>query len=305
MGFTGLAFWINAPPNAVELVSVGIQRNHAGTIRGQWLLQVRSYRSIVNQGSPHPPRSMWAVTMNDKAFVLLEDPAVVPFQQSSPEAQAPESTAASSPSRGKGKRKNEEGHPEPHRRNTFVTISPANSLEPLLNQLRARWMPVRQSAPGAGVAKNPGSGSSAPQLSIDGIIFNIGTDWIVRAGNVKLSGGGTRGMLLEAEYLPLPSLSSSAEGASELLSNLLASLFPHFPDSKTVAVTISDSQWEDVMFDGADAEETHEEEPVIDEVYVSGDSKWTPKKKTDWVGTARDKRSSFLIVGVLKSEGIL
>ena len=39
--------------------------------------------------------------------------------------------------------------------------------------------------------------SSGQQLVIDGIIFSIGTDWLIRVGNVILSGGTMKGMLLE------------------------------------------------------------------------------------------------------------
>jgi hypothetical protein len=107
--------------------------------------------------------------------------------------------------------------------------------------------------------------------------------------------------------------SQTVDGTSELLSNLLTSLLPNIRDAKTVAVTISDSQWEEVLWDREEEEraqaagpETEEEEPgdIFDDIYVTGCHEAT-SKRGDWVGLERDRRSSFLIVGALRSEGIL
>jgi hypothetical protein len=187
------------------------------------------------------------------------------------------------------------------------------------------------------------SGQNAPQrnqttgqqLLIDGYVFAIGSDWIVRVGNVILTGGAVKGMLLEvvpvtlsymidsfepavggdfqAEYLPLPNLRSpTADGTSELLSNLLTSVLPNIRDAKTVAVTISDSQLEEVLWDreaeergGGDGGQPRAEEVDKDEIYVYGDEELAKERKGDWVGLERDRRSAFLIMGALKSEGIL
>jgi len=66
-------------------------------------------------------------------------------------------------------------------------------MEQLLAQLRARWISVRQTASSA-----PQRGqSTGQQLNIDGNIFAIGNDWLVRVGNVILAGGAVKGMLLE------------------------------------------------------------------------------------------------------------
>jgi len=43
------------------------------------------------------------------------------------------------------------------------------------------------------------------QLNIDGNVFAIGTDWLVRVGNVILAGGAVKGMLLEVRVLYLRS----------------------------------------------------------------------------------------------------
>ena len=116
----------------------------------------------------------------------------------------------------------------------------------------------------------------------------------------------------QAEYLPLPNLRSpTADGTSELLSNLLTSVLPNISDAKTVAVTISDSQLEEVLWD-REAEERGggdgglpRTEAVEDEIYVYGDEELAKERKGDWVGLERDRRSAFLIMGALKSEGIL
>ena len=46
-----------------------------------------------------------------------------------------------------------------------------------------------------------------------------------------------------------------ADGTSELLSNLLLSVLPNVPDAKTVAVTIPDAQWDDVLWTREEEEE--------------------------------------------------
>ena len=122
-------------------------------------------------------RTMCVVTMDENVFVLLEDPAA--RIRSDVLAVAPpgqEETYLQSPS---------------HYRTTFLTLTPPIALEQLLSQLKARWVPVRQ-ASGAQKVQSLG-----PQLTIEGHIFSIGTDWLVRAGNVILAGGAVKGMLLE------------------------------------------------------------------------------------------------------------
>ena len=99
-----------------------------------------------------------------------------------------------------------------------------------------------------------------------------------------------------------------ADGTSELLSNLLTSVLPNVRDAKTVAVTISDTQWEDVLWDREEEEkgtEKKEEKMETEPVFVYGDEELTSKKKGDWTGIDRDRRSAYLIMGALRSEGIL
>lgn len=106
----------------------------------------------------------------------------------------------------------------------------------------------------------------------------------------------------------------SADGTSELLSNLLTSLLPPVPDAKTVAVTIPPGQWEEVLYSGDLAEgeaATHsqdvqgeDQEDIIDNIYVYGVPP-SRRRKGDWQGIDRDRRAAFLIIGALKSEGLL
>jgi hypothetical protein len=103
-----------------------------------------------------------------------------------------------------------------------------------------------------------------------------------------------------------------ADGTSELLSNLLTSVLPNVPDARTVAVTISDAQWEDVLWDReqeelqrANAATEATKEDKIEDLYVYGDEEKPSLKEGDWTGINRDRRSAYLIIGALKSEGIL
>ncbi|EIW76127.1 hypothetical protein CONPUDRAFT_92847 [Coniophora puteana RWD-64-598 SS2] len=287
MGFTGLARWINAPTTGLELIRENIVRNHQGQIRGRWSLSIRSYRStlgLIPGIHLQSERSMHALTMNDNVFVVLDDPAApnrsefLGAVQSGQQLQTP-----------------------PHFRTTFLTLSPPGGLEQLLAQLRARWVPVRQTSTNA--QRGQGSGQ---QLMIEGFVAAIGTDWVVRVGNVILSGGAIKGMLLEAEYLPLPCLRpQTADHTSELLANLLTAVLPNLQDAKTVAISISDQQWAEVLWDREEEEQHDSPAKNEEDIFAYGDEDLTVQQKGDWVGTDRDRRSAYLIIGALKSEGIL
>jgi hypothetical protein len=120
---------------------------------------------------------MCTLTMNENVFVLLEDPSA---------PQRADIVATS----------NNIQNPA-HYRTTFLTLKPPGALEGLLSQLKARWASVRQYSTNA-PPKGPEAGQ---QLLIEGNIFAIGTDWLVRAGNVTLAGGAMKGMLLEVSIL--------------------------------------------------------------------------------------------------------
>ena len=79
-----------------------------------------------------------------------------------------------------------------HFRTTSVAVSPPGALDQLLTQIKAPWVPVRQGSAGNAQRQAPGH-----QLVIDGHVYSIGTDWIVRFGNVILAGNTLKGMVLE------------------------------------------------------------------------------------------------------------
>jgi TATA-binding related factor (TRF) of subunit 20 of Mediator complex len=198
-----LARWINAPTTGLELINENIVRNHhvrifttttfncdghslQGQFRGKWLVGVRSYRSTFSTipGLNIPAeRAMCALTMNENVFVLLDDPA-------SPGRTDLQNMHAQPTD---GSRHPIEIFRPPHFRSTFLTLNPPGALEQLLAHLRARWVPVRQTVPGNSQRGQP----TGQQLVIEGKIFSIGSDWIVRVGNVILSGGAVKGILLE------------------------------------------------------------------------------------------------------------
>ncbi|PPQ78022.1 hypothetical protein CVT26_015813 [Gymnopilus dilepis] len=263
---------------------------------GKWYLSIKSYRSTLGQTpGAHiaSERNMYALTMDENVFILLEDPAA-PTRADVLAAAAPGQEVAWLLN-----------HPS-HYRNTFLTLKPPGALEQLLEQIKARWVSVRSTSTNIGQRSFVGGGQ---QLTIEGHIFAIGTDWLVRIGNVVLAGGQVKGMLLEAEYLPLPVLHSAvADGTSELLSNLLISILPNIRDAKTAAVTISDAQWEDVLWDREEDTKltnTEDKQEQNNDPYAWDNSDVTDWKRGDWVGVDRDKRSAFLIVGALRSEGLL
>ncbi|THU90125.1 hypothetical protein K435DRAFT_821220 [Dendrothele bispora CBS 962.96] len=237
MGFTGLARWVNSPTDGLSIISDNIIKNHSGVFKEKWQLSVKSYRSLLStpQSAVQIERSMCVLTMRENVFVLVEDP-LAPTRADLLAGGAPSS------------------YQPGHYRNTFLTLNPPGALEQLLEYLKACWVPVRQAAPSNAPRNRPqGSGQ---QLSVEGFIFAIGTDWLVRTGNVILSTGGTKGMLLEVAIQSLV-----ADGTSELVSNLLTAVLSNIRGVTSVAViTSSDAQWEDVLWD-REEEEKEKEQP--------------------------------------------
>jgi hypothetical protein len=103
--------------------------------------------------------------------------------------------------------------------------------------------------------------------------------------------------------------SQESSGSSLLLSSLLVSVLPNVPGAKTEAVTISDDQWEDVLWDReGDEERTVNQEPVCNEmedIFVSPEDDGPNHSKGDWGGVDRDRRSAYLIIGALRSDGLI
>jgi hypothetical protein len=158
--------------------------NCQGSYKGKWHLSVKSYRSTIGQIPSiqlQAERNICALTMDENVFVLLEDP-MAPTRADVLAAAPPGQELAYIQS-------------ATHYRTTFLTLSPPGALDHLLTQLKARWVSVRQSS--SAPARAPGQAAGGPQLTIEGSIFSIGNDWLVRVGNVIMAGGAVKGMLLE------------------------------------------------------------------------------------------------------------
>jgi len=219
---TSLACWSDSPTNAVEIVQNHITKNHSvsihssncnfqsvdvdqGHVLSRWHVQVRTYRPSVDpkqqfQGLHQqiPPRSMVTVTMNDALFVLIEDPSVPihdPQTPGSPDVPLAAGDQEQTLPEFINPVPTEDPQQITHRRTSYVVIRPPESLDLLLNQLQAKWVPSRQSSSNL-TSKSQGI-IGGPHVTIEGLVFSVGTDWIIRAGNIMLAGGTTRGMLLE------------------------------------------------------------------------------------------------------------
>lgn len=144
-----------------------------GRKKGPWRMGIKSYRSSIyvdptNPGAPStlPEHTMLAVTMGENVFVLIDSPAA--------------------PIRGESSSDVKSGH----FRSTYQTLRPPGALEAMLSQLKAPWVPVR-----SGTSSQPQSQSRGPaptnalltaaELVIEGWVFSIGQDWLVRVGMVR------------------------------------------------------------------------------------------------------------------------
>ena len=88
----------------------------------------------------------------------------------------------------------------------------------------------------------------------------------------------------------------------------MTSILPNIRDAKTVAVTISDAQWEDVLWDREEHDKSlknQKSNSQYNDPYAWDGDDITDWKQGDWVGVDRDQRSAFLIMGALRSEGLL
>jgi hypothetical protein len=123
---------------------------------------------------------MITLQMYDNVFVLLEDP-LAPTRADVVQAIADKTAPPT--------------FQPTHHRSTFLTLNPPGALEQLLAQLKARWVPVRQGSTSSSTAQR--GQTFGHQLIIEGQVFSIGSDWLVRAGIVTMTGGEMKGMLLE------------------------------------------------------------------------------------------------------------
>lgn len=67
---------------------------------------------------------------------------------------------------------------------------------------------------------------------------------------------------------------------------------------------MSETQWEDSMYAREDPKR-ESDEMKTDDIYVVGHEDIPESKRGDWVGLDRDRRSAFVILGALRSEGLL
>ncbi|KAL1747236.1 hypothetical protein HDZ31DRAFT_32423 [Schizophyllum fasciatum] len=221
---------------------------------------MRLYRSTIGTlpGMIGVERSMFTFTQDAAAaFVLVDDPLA-------PQPSTLQNLARGAPTQSTpGQSQPAPGNPQPtpsHYQTTLVPVSPPGALEQLLQQLNAPWT-MRHPSGAQGQ-------SGRQQLLIDGHVFAIGTDWIVRVGNVILAGGTLKGMILEAEYLPLPDLRTPlGDGNPEFISGFLVSLLPNIPGARNLICTIPDNIWDDILWD----REAEERRRVAEEMKGSGE----------------------------------
>ena len=91
-----------------------------------------------------------------------------------------------------------------------------------------------------------------------------------------------------------------------MVTNLLTSVLPQMQGAKTLAVTVSDFEWAEVIFyEKEEGESGEKKEEAGDDIWVSGEDEENVYKPGDWVGVERDRRSAYLIIGALRSEGII
>ncbi len=109
----------------------------------------------------------------------------------------------------------------------------------------------------------------------------------------------------------IPSHSLAPDGGSDLIKNFILSVLPNIPGARTGAIAINEAMWEHVLWNREEeakraAQRPSNEDPEDpDDIYVYGDEDVPTFQPGDWTGIERDRRSAFLIISTLKSEGIL
>ncbi|KAF8607614.1 hypothetical protein BDV93DRAFT_541845 [Ceratobasidium sp. AG-I] len=175
-----------------------------------------------------------------------------------------------------------------HFRTTFISLKPPAILEQFLGQVKAKW-------------------ASRPSTAvIDGMTCAIGTDWIVRIGYV-VQGTAHKGIVMEAEYLPLQILPATADGKPPaILAEFIASIIP-----QTHAVfnfftpKLSEEQWSDILGSGDEAPNPTNPVSQTDGIHSYGFEHATPLA-SDWgSGFVQERRSAFLLLRMLLDERLL
>jgi hypothetical protein len=181
-------------------------------IIGRWVIQMKAYRSafLATPGTIAPPeRAMCTLTMGENTFVLIEDPGAPSWreimalqaqqQQAQLAVQSQITSDASAPAAAAAPPQTSmpmhHFRPPPHYSMNLYTVKSPGALEHMLGQLRSRWTSIRQGAQAGRADAQKGGGV---HITVDGSIFKVGLDWIVRVGNVVLAGGAIKGLLVEA-----------------------------------------------------------------------------------------------------------
>lgn len=97
--------------------------------------------------------------------------------------------------------------------------------------------------------------------------------------------------------------------AQNFISGLLSSSVPNVRDARLTVVTMSDEHWADALWDSdADDMPTMQKQASTDEdadLYCTLGEDDKEEHRNDWIGIARDRRSAYLILGSLKSDGLI
>jgi hypothetical protein len=99
------------------------------------------------------------------------------------------------------------------------------------------------------------------------------------------------------------------DDTATLLSNMLTSFLPTNFGAKVLVFPIADAIWEDVLY-GTDDREERPWMGGVDggedgDIYITANDAIPKPRRGDWTDDYRDQRSAFLIIGAMKSEGIL
>jgi len=237
-----------------------------------------TYRSSIYQA-----RTIYSVSTSTATYALLEDQAV-----------------------------DLTGSDRSNPRVTFVAITPPESLPSMLAQIAGNWSASRPNAAVPGRSVLP---AGAGQVHLDGHVYSVGTDWLVRIGNVTQPGGVHKGIVIEAEYLPVHDLPSSlgTQGDSAIVTEFLTGIIPKSSEDQIMAVALTPQQWADVLASGDDldldhtkAEEHGNTKHDEDDIYfIPGKDEDDRTAKFTSAGQSRERRSAYLIIRCLQGEGIL
>ncbi|KAG8904165.1 hypothetical protein FRB99_002146 [Tulasnella sp. 403] len=250
-----------------------IQTVHGGVHKGPWYLIARFYRS-----STWPSRTINTITLGDTCHIFAEDTSVqskVTFEAVKRAALA-EDPLAPVPTR------------PPHYRNTYLTLSPPSSLSIFFQQLGGLWSNKINAA--------------QPDIEIQGGVYAIGDDIIIRVGKVSQR-GELKGVVIEAELVPM----ATFDGDEPLfLRDLIFVMMPNNADVKLAS--LNEEQWSEVLSainDTGGPTSTISlpgaEEKQKDGIFTYKGEEGLPGPN-DWTGADRDKRSAFLLLRLFVTE---